>query len=148
MNLDQARATSKLLREYRNYKAICTKAANTIDALVEEVIELRISVDQLEKRLQVSENEVNEQARLNGMGAERELALMAENKKLRRALIDIKYGLERARIWGGMDWTYNPLHPFKYLPLRDKANTALLPHVPETNFGNIPDERDNLLNGG
>lgn len=45
--------------------------------------------------------------------------------KLRKALIDCKYGLEGARIWGGMEWTYNPLHAHKYLPLRDRAEQAL-----------------------
>lgn len=45
--------------------------------------------------------------------------------KLRAALVDCKYGLESARIWGGMEWTYNPLHAFKYLPLRDRAEQAL-----------------------
>ena len=46
-------------------------------------------------------------------------------KQLREALIDCKYGLEGARIWGGMEWTYNPLHAYKYLPLRDRAEQAL-----------------------
>lgn len=52
-------------------------------------------------------------------------ALVAEVERLRGALSDVAYGLEGSRIWGGMDWTYNPLHPFKYLPLRDKARAAL-----------------------
>lgn len=47
------------------------------------------------------------------------------NQELLEALSDIAYGLESARIWGGMGWTYNPLHPVKYLPLRDKARAAL-----------------------
>lgn len=42
-----------------------------------------------------------------------------------QALSDIKYGLEGSRIWGGMNWTYHPMHPVKYLPLRDKAEQAL-----------------------
>jgi len=46
-------------------------------------------------------------------------------KVAREALVDVKYGLEGARIWGGMDWTYNPLHPVKYLPLRDKTESAI-----------------------
>ena len=45
--------------------------------------------------------------------------------QMREALVDIKHGLEGARIWGGMEWTYNPLHSFKYLPLIDKAEQAL-----------------------
>lgn len=33
--------------------------------------------------------------------------------------------VDAARIWGGMEWTYNPLHAYKYLPLRDRAESAL-----------------------
>ena len=51
--------------------------------------------------------------------------LHEENKALLSVLSDVAYGLESARIWGGMDWSYNPLHPFKYLPLRDKARAAI-----------------------
>lgn len=51
--------------------------------------------------------------------------LHKENKALLRVLSDVAYGLESARIWGGMEWTYNPLHPYKYLPLRDKARAAI-----------------------
>ena len=51
--------------------------------------------------------------------------LHEENKALLSALSDVAYGLESARIWGGMEWAYNPLHPFKYLPLRDKARAAI-----------------------
>ncbi|CAB4141450.1 hypothetical protein UFOVP417_18 [uncultured Caudovirales phage] len=51
--------------------------------------------------------------------------LHEENKALLSVLSDVAYGLESARIWGGMDWSYNPIHPFKYLPLRDKARAAI-----------------------
>jgi hypothetical protein len=51
--------------------------------------------------------------------------LQKANQELLEALSDIAYGLESARIWGGMNWAYNPLHPFKYLPLRDKARAAI-----------------------
>lgn len=51
--------------------------------------------------------------------------LHEENKALLSVLSDVAYGLESARIWGGMDWAYNPLHPYKYLPLRDKARAAI-----------------------
>lgn len=47
------------------------------------------------------------------------------NKELLEALKEIAYRLESARIWGGMGWDYCPLHPFKYLPLRDKARAAI-----------------------
>ena len=45
--------------------------------------------------------------------------------ELLETLEEIAYGLESARIWGGMQWAYNPLHPYKYLPLRDKARAAI-----------------------
>ena len=51
--------------------------------------------------------------------------LQKANQELLEALSDIAYGLESARIWGGMDWAYNPLYPYKYLPLRDKARAAI-----------------------
>lgn len=51
--------------------------------------------------------------------------LHALNQELLESLSDIAHGLESARIWGGMEWTYTPLHPVKYLPLRDKARAAL-----------------------
>lgn len=53
------------------------------------------------------------------------LKLLAINAELVEALSDVSYALEKARIWGGMDWTYNPLHPLHYLPARDKARAAL-----------------------
>ena len=51
--------------------------------------------------------------------------LHAVNIELLEALNNISYGLEQSRIWGGMEWTYHPIHPFKYLPMRDKARAAI-----------------------
>ena len=33
--------------------------------------------------------------------------------------------LEGSRIWGGQDWVYHPIHPMKYLPVRDQVRKAL-----------------------
>jgi len=33
--------------------------------------------------------------------------------------------LEGSRIWGGMDWTYHPIHPHRYLPLLAKVKEEL-----------------------
>jgi hypothetical protein len=33
--------------------------------------------------------------------------------------------LEGSRVWGGMDWTYHPIHPFKYLPIKERVRKAL-----------------------
>ena len=41
------------------------------------------------------------------------------------ALSKIKYGLERNRVWGGMGWSYVPIHPTQYLPLRDKLEAQI-----------------------
>jgi hypothetical protein len=54
------------------------------------------------------------------------------NAELFETLNDIVYGLEKSRIWGGMDWTYNPIHPVNYLPLRDKARAAIAKAIGET----------------
>ncbi len=51
--------------------------------------------------------------------------LHAVNEKLVEALEDIAHRLEGSRIWGGMDWHYNPLHPIHYLPARDNARAAI-----------------------
>jgi DNA repair exonuclease SbcCD ATPase subunit len=56
--------------------------------------------------------------------AERD-SLRASMAQLLKALKDIAYQLEKSRIWGGMDWHYNPLHPSHYLPARDKARAAI-----------------------
>ena len=39
--------------------------------------------------------------------------------------VDVLHLLESDRIWGGMDWHYNPIHPTKYLSVRDKVRKAL-----------------------
>lgn len=54
--------------------------------------------------------------------------LEAANAELLEALADVSYTLEKARIWGGMEWKYNPLHPVHYLPARDKARAAIKKH--------------------
>ena len=40
-------------------------------------------------------------------------------------LADVIKLLEGSRVWGGMDWTYNPIHPVKYLPIKDRVREAL-----------------------
>ena len=47
------------------------------------------------------------------------------NQELLGVLKDTKYALKKARIWGGMEWKYNPLHPIHYLPVRDKLEAAI-----------------------
>ena len=56
------------------------------------------------------------------------LRLEAANAELLDALVDVSYTLEKARIWGGMEWKYNPLHPVHYLPARDKVRAAIKKH--------------------
>lgn len=47
-------------------------------------------------------------------------ALRERIKVLERLVIDASYTLNKARIWGGMGWTYNPLHPVHYAPMRER----------------------------
>jgi hypothetical protein len=42
-----------------------------------------------------------------------------------QVLADVVKLLEGSRIWGGMDWSYHPIHPVKYLPVRDQVRKAL-----------------------
>jgi len=40
-------------------------------------------------------------------------------------LVDMDRLLTGDRIWGGMDWHYNPIHPFKYRPMAERVRQAL-----------------------
>jgi hypothetical protein len=40
-------------------------------------------------------------------------------------LADLDQLLESSRVWGGMEWTYHPIHPFKYLPIKERVRKAL-----------------------
>jgi hypothetical protein len=46
--------------------------------------------------------------------------LQARVAHLEQLVTDAVYTLSKARIWGGMDWHYNPLHPIHYKPMRDR----------------------------
>jgi uncharacterized protein YciI len=39
---------------------------------------------------------------------------------LERLVMDAAHTLDKARIWSGMGWTYNPLHPIHYRQMRDR----------------------------
>lgn len=41
-------------------------------------------------------------------------AVAAERERWRTAAEYAAHQLEKARIWGGMEWHYNPLHPMHY----------------------------------
>ena len=49
----------------------------------------------------------------------------AERERLRAALVDAEHALTKARIWGGMEWHDNPLHPMFYVPALEKLQAAL-----------------------
>lgn len=42
-----------------------------------------------------------------------------------QVLADVSKLLDGSRVWGGMEWTYQPIHPFKYLPVREQVRQAL-----------------------
>jgi hypothetical protein len=46
--------------------------------------------------------------------------LQARVAHLEQLITDATYTLSKARMWGGMEWTYNPLHPMYYAPMRDR----------------------------
>ena len=41
---------------------------------------------------------------------------------LEHLVIDAAYTLDKARIWNGMGWTYSPLHPVHYTPMRERLH--------------------------
>ena len=40
-------------------------------------------------------------------------------------LADMDKLLNSSKIWGGMEWTYHPIHPVKYLPVAEKVRKVL-----------------------
>lgn len=40
-------------------------------------------------------------------------------------LADIDKLLEGSKIWGGMGWTYIPIHPVHYLPVKERMRKAM-----------------------
>lgn len=72
------------LREQR--AALMEDNARLRDEAAENVNELEGEIDRLKGELDASQAERNEEARLNGMGSEREARLMAQVERLRAAL--------------------------------------------------------------
>jgi hypothetical protein len=48
--------------------------------------------------------------------------LQARVTHLEQLVTDATYTLSKARIWNGMDWTYNPLHPVIYTQMRERLS--------------------------
>jgi len=40
-------------------------------------------------------------------------------------LADIDKLLEGSKIWGGMGWSYIPIHPVQYLPVKERMRKAM-----------------------
>lgn len=53
----------------------------------------------------------------------------AEIERLRSAAEYAAHNLEGARIWGGMEWHYNPLHPLHYRSALERLRDALRPNA-------------------
>jgi len=52
-------------------------------------------------------------------------ALMLEIERLREAAEYAAHQMEKARIWGGMKWYYNPLHPMNYRSALERLRDVL-----------------------
>jgi hypothetical protein len=48
----------------------------------------------------------------------------ARVKVLERLVTDAAYTLGKARVWNGMGWTYNPLHPAHYTQMYERLRNA------------------------
>jgi len=40
-------------------------------------------------------------------------------------LAEVDKLLNGSKVWGGMEYTYHPIHPFKYRPVAEKVRKAL-----------------------
>jgi hypothetical protein len=40
-------------------------------------------------------------------------------------LAEVDKLLNGSKIWGGMEWNYHPIHPFKYRPVAEKVRLAM-----------------------
>lgn len=49
----------------------------------------------------------------------------AERERWRQAAEYAAHQLEKARVWGGTEWHYNPLHPLHYLSALERLRDAL-----------------------
>ena len=52
-----------------------------------------------------------------------------EIERLRAALVEAEHAMTKARVWGGMAWHYNPLHPMHYVPALEAIRAALQPET-------------------
>ena len=48
--------------------------------------------------------------------------LQARVAHLEQLVTDAVYMLSKARMWNGMGWTYNPLHPVIYTQMRERLS--------------------------
>lgn len=49
----------------------------------------------------------------------------AEAKRYLDCLIWVQHRISQAKIWGGMGWHWNPLHPAHYKPAIERIDAAL-----------------------
>ena len=40
-------------------------------------------------------------------------------------LAEVDKLLNGSKIWGGVEWSYHPIHPVKYLPVAEKVRVAM-----------------------
>ena len=51
--------------------------------------------------------------------------LLSQRDELVKSLEQITYRLEKNRVWGGMEWKYQPVPSVLYLPLIEQAKVAI-----------------------
>lgn len=66
--------------------------------------------------------------------AEKEVAV------LKNAAEYAAHALEQGRVWGGMDWHYNPLHPVHYKPALKKLRDVLDGNEPVDEVSELRDQ--------
>ena len=89
-----------------------------VGAGADEIIALRAKVAELKARLE--SERVGSSMQFDHINA-----LKAKLEVARQVIVEVNYRLQQDRIWGGMEWVYHDIRPFKYLPLVAKTNEAL-----------------------
>ena len=96
--------------------------ADRDEAMLAEIDRLTAENERLRTSWSTMARAGSETADLNGkLTAERD-RLRERVAVLERLVMDAKHTLSQARIWNGMGWAYNPLHPVHYTQMRERLS--------------------------